>query len=408
MKTIAVVSTGDTKKAELELARDFIRANDFNVITIDISTRAETFPQADIKPFEILDAGGYSKETFLDQKTKAKKLSMMQQSLEIVISKLYHEEKIHGILGLGGLQNSMLNAAAMQQLPVGFPKVILSTVACGNRTFGSLVGTKDITLMPSIADIVGVNPITEVVIKNAAAAVMGMVKYAGALPKTDGQLIGATMMGATGDGIVEAIEHVRQAEFTVITFHSTGVGGLAMENLIDSQVINAVLDLSLHEIVSEDVIGGGFSVGAKDRLSAAVRQQIPMVLAPAGLDFIDFPLQAFQDGVVGDPAKRKYTLHNKDIAHIKLFPEEAKQAAEIVVERLRKVKGNAVMILPLQGLRSESQPGGRMHDPEVDNAIFEVLRHKLNKNVRIIELDAHLSDPLFSETAANALIELLS
>lgn len=408
MKTIALVSTGDTKKAELELARDFIEGNGFNVITIDISTRNASTVQAEVKPFDIINAAGHSEEEFYAQKTKAKKLQMMQKGLEIVILKLFDDEQIQGILGLGRLQNSMLNSAAMQKLPIGFPKLILSTVACGNRTFGTLVGTKDITLMPSIADIAGVNPITEVVIKNAAAAVMGMVQFSGTTLRTDGKLIGATMMGATSDGIVEAINLVEEAGYHVITFHSTGVGGQAMEDLIDSGVINAVLDLSLHEIISEDIIGGGFSVGAKDRLSAAVRQGIPMVLAPAGLDFIDFSLEDFQKGVVGDPDKRKYTLHNKDIAHIKLFPDEAAAAANVVVERLKTVKENAVMVLPLRGLRSESKPGERMHDPNVDNAIFEVLRKKLNKKVRIIELDAHLSDPIFSETAANALIELLS
>lgn len=408
MKRIALVSTGDTKKAELQLAREFIQSGGFDVITIDISTREEGFQQAEIKPFDIIKAGGHSKEEFFAQKTKAKKLHMMQKGLEVVISDLFAAGKIHGMLGLGGLQNSMLNAAAMQKLPIGFPKMILSTVACGTRTFGPLVGTKDITLMPSIADIAGVNPITEVVIKNAAAAVMGMVQFSGQVPKTEGLLIGATMMGATSDGIVETVKLVEEAGYPVITFHSTGVGGLAMEDLIDSGVINAVIDLSLHEIVSEDIIGGGFSAGAKDRLSAAVRQGIPMVLAPAGLDFIDFSLKDFKDGVVGDPEKRKYTLHNKDIAHIKLFPDEAAAAANVVVERLKPVKGNAVMVLPLKGLRSESMPGGRMHDPEVDHAIFEVLRKKLNKNVRIIELDVHLSDPVFSETAANALIGLIS
>ncbi len=167
------------------------------------------------------------------------------------------------------------------------------------------------------------------------------------------------------------------------------------------------MDLSLHEIVSQDVFGGGFSIGAENRLSAAVKRNIPMVLAPGGLDFVDFAVSVFDSGIIGDPEKRKFTLHNEGIAHIKLFPEEAKRAAEIVVDRLKNYSGEAVMILPLKGLRADTRPGEKLFAPEVDEMIFNTFREKLNNRIRLIELDAHISEPIFSKTAAQEMINLL-
>lgn len=406
-KTIAIVVTADTKKAELEFVRDFITGHGFEVLTIDVSSRGLAEDVTDISAAEVARAGGYTIEMVHQAGSRARAIEMMQTGIKAMIVELYQAGRIHAVLGLGGLQNSILSSSAMQLLPIGVPKVLLSTVACGSRTFESLMGAKDIMLLPSIGDLVGINPLTRVGLKNAAAAIMGMVQYAGEELQPDGFLVGATIMGATSEGILEAIQKVAEAGFEVITFHSTGMGGAALEEQINAGIINAVLDLSLHEIVSQDVIGGGFSTGAKARLRAAAQNQLPMVLAPGGLDFVDFSVRDFKDGVVGDPAQRKFTLHNQDIAHIKLFPDEAAQAARIVVARLADVRGNAVMILPLKGLRAETRAGERLYDPEVDEAIFDVFRKELNKNITLIELDAHLSDPIFSQTAADALIGLL-
>ncbi len=406
-QTIAIITTADTKFAELDFLRDYITQKGYQVLTIDTSTRPHDYGNVSISSEKVLDAGGYSLEVLRSKNSKAEKIEVMRVSLGILIRKLYSEGSIHAVLGLGGLQNSVMNSYAMQVLPIGFPKVLLSTVACGSRTCGSLVGSKDIMLLPSIADLTGINSLTRIVLENAAGAVMGMLEHGGnALPQ-EGAVIGATMMGATSDGIVKAIQLVEEQGYEVITFHSTGIGGQSLENLIKDGFISAVLDLCLHEIVSQDVFNLGFSTGAKNRLVAAVEKNLPMVLSPAGLDFIDCSVEDFHAGILGDPGIRKYTLHNNDIAHVKLLPHEAEIATNIVIDRLKEYMGTGVMILPLKGLRSETQPGEKLHAPEVDQVIFKCLKEKLNKNIQIIEIDAHLFDTEFSVLAANEMIRLM-
>jgi len=407
MKTIAIIATADTKAEEMDFVEKFIQSRELNTLSIDVSTRVHDGKKTDIGPKETAWKGGFSEKDFLSPKTKSEAIEMMRESAANLVRDLYAKGKIDGIIGFGGLQNSLMVSSAMNELPIGFPKLIVSTVASGNRRFGLLTGAKDIVVLPSIADLAGLNPLVETILTNAASAIVGMVKYGGGVFSPKKLLIGATIMGATNDGIEDTIKMVRKNGFDVVTFHSTGVGGATLESLILEGKIQAVMDLCLHEIVSEDVFGAGFSVGAKNRLAAAVTKQIPMVLSPAGLDFIDFDLSELEKTRRVDLETRKYTLHNKGTVHIKLTPAEAKAAADVVVRRLENYTGEAAMIMPLQGMRSETLPGEKLHEPEVDEAIFETFRTKLNKNIRIIELDCHLSSPEFSRAASETMIELL-
>ena len=407
MKTIAIIATADTKAEEMDFVEQFIRDHGLQTLSIDVSTRLHDGKKADIDPRETACKGGFSEENFLRPKTKSEAIEMMRGCVTKLVRDLYAERKIDGVIGFGGLQNSLIAASAMQELPIGFPKLIISTIASGNRKFGLLTGAKDIVIMPSVADLAGLNPLTATILSNAASAIVGMVKYAGEVFAPQNLLLGATLMGATSAGIEEAIKLVRKDGFDVVTFHSTGVGGATLESLIFEGKIQAVMDLCLHEIVSEDIFGAGFSIGAKNRLTAAVAMQIPMVLSPAGLDFIDFDLNDLEKSKLLDLSTRKYTLHNRSTAHIKLTPAEARAAAEVVVDRLAGYTDNGAMIMPLKGLRSETLPGEKLFDPEVDEAVFETFRNKLNRKVRIIELDCHLSSPEFSQRAADTMIELI-
>lgn len=407
MKTIAIIATADTKAEEMDFVEKFIRSQGLNTLSIDVSTRLHAGKKTDIGPKETACKGGFSEENFLKPKPKSDAIEMMRGCVTNIVRKLYAEGKIDGVIGFGGLQNSLMVSSAMQELPIGFPKLIVSTVASGNRKFGLLTGAKDIVVMPSVADLAGINPLIETILRNAASAVVGMVKYGGEVFSPKNLLVGATIMGATNDGIEEAIKLVRQKGFDVVTFHSTGVGGTSLETLIYEGKIQAVMDLCLHEIVSEDIFGAGFSVGAKHRLTAAASMQIPLLLSPAGLDFIDFDLSDLEKTKTVDLSTRKYTLHNKGTAHIKLTPAEARAAAEVVVERLTDYNGEGAMIMPLKGMRSETLPGEKLYDPEVDEAIFDTFRTKLNKKIRLIELDCHLSSVDFSRTAAETMVDLI-
>lgn len=406
-KTIAIISCADTKMAEMAFLKTFIEREGFEALTIDTSARGGYTYHADISAAEVARAGGNSLDFVWRTTSRAEAVAAMEAGAIHVLSKLYAQGRVQGAIGIGGLQNSMIASSALRTLPIGIPKFILSTIACGNRPFDLLVGDKDIATMPSIADIAGINPLTETVLKNAAAAVMGMVRYAGQKLVADRPLIGATMMGATNDGIVGAVKRLEAAGHSVVTFHSTGVGGRCLESLIREKAISASLDLSPHEIISQDVFGAGFSAGAKNRLSAAAETGIPTVVAPGGMDFIDYAATEFLAGIIGEVSKRKYVYHNKDTVHIKLFVDEAVRGAKVMAERLNRHQGALTVILPLQGLRSDTRKGQLLYDPDVDGAIFETLRRSLKKDIKIVELDAHLFDEAFSQVAADEMMALL-
>lgn len=406
-KTIAIIACADTKKAEMEFLRAMFQQEGFGVLTVDLSTQGGYSYEASVSPREIAMAGGSTIE-HVRLSGRAEAIAVMEAGVVTIVSSLYATGNIDGILGIGGLQNSRMASAAMRALPVGVPKLILSTVACGNRPFELLVGDKDITVMPSVADIAGLNPLTETVLTNAAAAVMGMVRFGGHTLSSDRPMIAASMMGATNDGVVGAVRLLEGDGRSVVTFHSTGVGGRCMEQLIADGKMQACLDLSPHEIISQDVFGFGFSAGAANRLTAAAERGIPTVVAPGGMDFIDVSANEFFAGALGAPEARKYVLHNSEIAHVKLTAEEATRGAEIFVRRLNLHTGKLTVILPLQGLRSDTREGQKLYDPSVDQVIFTTIRKGLRKDIRLIELDAHFFDEAFSKCAFEEMTRLLA
>jgi uncharacterized protein (UPF0261 family) len=405
-KTIAIIACADTKKAEMEFLRALLMREGFGVLTIDLSTHGGYSYEATVSPREIALAGGSTIE-HVRLSGRAEAISVMEAGVVKIVSSLYVTGNIDGALGIGGLQNSRMASTAMRALPVGVPKLILSTVACGNRPFELLVGDKDITVMPSVADIAGLNPLTETVLTNAAAAVMGMVQFGGQTLCADKPMIAASMMGATNDGVVGAVHLLELAGKSVVTFHSTGVGGRCLEQLVSDGMMQASLDLSPHEIVSQDVFGFGFSAGAAYRLCAAAERGIPSVVAPGGMDFVDVSAKDFFAGILGAPEARKYVLHNSEIAHVKLTPEEAARGAAILVDRLNRHTGKLCVILPLQGLRSDTRQGQKLYDPAVDQAIFNVIRKDLRKDITLVELDAHFFDEAFSKCAFEEMMRLL-
>jgi uncharacterized protein (UPF0261 family) len=218
----------------------------------------------------------------------------------------------------------------------------------------------------------------------------------------DELIIGMTQMGVT-NGVVQAARLLEREGYQVISFHATGAGGRAMEELIAGGTIKAVMDLTLHEIVAE-MFAGGFSAGASNRLEAACKAGIPQVIAPGGVDFIDFGIHELP----ADMDRRKYIFHNADIAHIKLHQEEIVRAGSIIVERLNRNNGPVTVLIPLGGFRQAASRGEPLWDAEVDNALIEILRMRLKPAIKVIEIDANINDIKFSEAAAGAMHELLA
>ncbi|MFD4422164.1 Tm-1-like ATP-binding domain-containing protein [Agromyces sp. NPDC058484] len=402
MNTIAVLASSDTKQAEIGFVSSQITANGGRPLTIDISTSRAHESSSNIRREEVAEAAGYRWTEIVDR-PKDFLLDVMAKGAVELFQELHSSNRIQGALGLGGLQNTTIAARAMQALPIGVPKLIVSTVACGTRTFDAIVGTKDITVMPSITDLAGLNPISERVLANAAAAVTGMVDAGGrqiVVPKRS--TVGTTLMGATNDGVARAVAELETAGLAVMSFHATGVGGQILEELVGDGTLAATMDLTLHEIVYE-YLGGGFGAGTENRLTAAAEAGIPMVVAPGGLDFIC----QWRGELFPDAADRKVIWHNAQLAHVKLTELEARAIARLVVERLNQARGPVTVLLPTQGFRTYARPGEALHDPVVDAAILEEFRTGLAPTIRVRTVDANLIDPEFAHVAASEMLRLI-
>ncbi len=401
-KTIAVLASLDTKEAEVAFVKQAIERLGGQTLVIDMSVWGPSALQPDVPRERLLWAAGRS---WADIQTRPKheRITAMAAGVAALVPQLYQRGAFDAVLSFGGVQNTTMAVAAMKRLPIGVPKLVVSTVASGRRTFEPLVGSRDIVLMPAVADIAGINPLTRTVLGNAVAAIVGMAQEGpGPLHTASGVVIGATQMGVTG-GVGRAARLLDEAGFQVIAFHATGAGGRAMEELIADGVITAVLDLTLHEIVAE-MFDGGFSAGAVNRLLAAAQAGIPQVVAPGGADFIDFGMHELP----ADIAKRKYILHNADIAHVKLHKDEATRVGAIIAERLNAATGPVTVLIPLRGFRQAAAPGEPLFDAEVDNALVEMLRARLKPAIRIVDVDANINDPAFSEVAAQTMRGLLA
>ena len=403
MKTIALVVCCDTKQSEADYICRKIREYNCRPLVIDTSTSPDYKSTSDITREAVAEAGG---RLWSEMKGSLKHdlLELMCRGAEALVNRLFAEKNIDGILSCGGLQNTTIGAAAMKDLPIGFPKFILSTVATGQRTFDQIVGAKDITVMPSISDFAGINVVSKTVINNAVAALTGMVNNEGGLIKTsDKPVIGTTLMGATNDGVVNAVKILENAGKDVVSFHSTGAGGMAMDELITAGIINIAMDLTLHEVVYE-YFGGGFGYSENKRLLAGIEKKIPMLICPAGIDFIC----QWKNEMFADIDKRKYNWHNSTLAHVKLNKKEAVDISNIIIERLNmSEKGKVRVIIPTDGFRSFSRKGEALYDREVDDAIINTFKEKLRKDIPVKCIDANFMEMEFSIFAAEEMQDLI-
>lgn len=404
MKTIAIIESCDTKFKETAYMREFIEKQGMKVIVLDVSTGQSPSYEYDISREEIVENAG-AKWKDLALKTKAEKISFMTEAVAVYVELLYKEGKINGILSVGGLQNTVMATNAMKRLPIGFPKVMATTVASGNKTFDSVVGDKDIVTIPSICDFTGLNIVTEQIMANACSCCVGMVRLAGKiLKKGKKKIVGITLMGITNTGACAAINELEKHGIEVIGFHSTGVGGAIMEQMAYDGLIDGILDLTTHEITQE-YFKGGFSYGeqSKYRLVKSVQKKIPLVVSVGGLDFIDFNVGEFPSRM----EERVYMMHNARTAHIKLLPDEAEETTKHFTERIEKIDYPVKLLIPTDGMRHNTRKGEELYEPKVDEVILSKIREIKNPNIEIITIQGNLDTEEWGIAAANYMIQEL-
>ena len=399
-KTVLLLGTLDTKGQEYGLIRDLIRARGHDVVVMDLGVQGDPPFVPDIPATRVAVAGGGSLEDLRRRGDRGAAVDVMQAGARALTRALYAERRFDGVLGLGGGGGTTMITAAMRELPVGVPKVMVSTMASGNTA--TYVDVKDITMMFPVVDIAGLNPLSRRILANAAGAICGMVEQ---LPPDLGdqrRLIAASMFGVTTPCVTAARRRLEDAGYEVLVFHSTGSGGRAMEGLIADGIFAGVLDVTTTEWCDE-VVGGVLTAGP-DRLSAAGSAGLPQVVSVGALDMVNFGAldtvpTAFRD--------RTLYRHNETVTLMRTTPEECRVIGRRIAEQLNRARGPVVLVLPLRGVSMIDAPGQPFHDPAADQALFNALKEYAAPSVRIREIDAHINDAEFAQALADELLALL-
>jgi uncharacterized protein (UPF0261 family) len=399
---VVILGSLDTKGPEVDFLRQVVQAEGGQALVVDTGVLDEPTVAADVTRHEVVQAAGSSIEALIQRGDKAHALVTMAQGASVLLHDLLQAGQLGGVLSIGGSRGTALGTRAMQSLPVGVPKLMVSTIASGLNTFGPYVGTKDVTLMHSVADVQGINAVTRPILTNAAAAIVAMSRVGAAVQRGQKRVFTASMLGVSTT-LVSQIQALLAGEDEVIAFHAVGSGGQAMEELIDSGIVAGVFDVTPGEITAL-VVDGPFSAGP-ERMQAAGRQGIPQVIAPGGLDFI---IVGARDQLPARYEGRKIMLHTPTITLVRTSAEEMAMAARLIAERLAAARGPAAAILPLQAFGWFAREGQPLHDPESDRAFIETFKAHVPARVQVVEMDTHLNDPALGEMAVRLMAEMLA
>lgn len=403
-RSVLLIGTLDTKAPEYEYVRDRLRARGHQVLIVDIGILREPPFVPDVSAAEVAAAGGTGLAALRERGDRGSAIDVMQRGACAVVPALFAAHRFDGALGLGGGGGTAMITAAMRTLPVGTPKLMVSTMASGNTA--PYVDVKDITMMYSVVDIAGLNPVSRRILANAAGAIAGMVEQ-DALGSDEGlppdrPLLAATMFGVTTPAVSAIRERLEAVGYDLVIFHATGSGGRAMEGLIDDGYFDGVVDVTTTEWCDE-VVGGTLTAGP-DRLAAAGRKGIPQVVSVGALDMVNFgPPETVPERF----RERRLYRHNAAVTLMRTSADECDTIGRRIAEQLNRATGPTVLVLPMRGVSAIDAEGQPFHDPEADRALFGSLRSHLDPRIRIVEVDAHINDPAFADVLSREMLDLL-
>ena len=400
VKTIVVVGSLDTKGHEFAYVKQMIEQHGLNTLVVDFGVLEDPVFKPNIDRYQVAKAGGGDLEYLLSGDHKDEAMKTMAEGLCVVVRKLFDDGRLDGILGMGGGGGTSIATAAMRTLPYGVPKMMLSTMAGGDVS--EYTGIKDITLMPSVVDVAGFNPISRKIYANAAGAIAGMVMQESPSADDDKPLIAASMFGNTTKSVDRARQRIENEGYDVLVFHATGTGGKTMESLISEGFIEGSLDITTTELADE-VCGGVLSAGP-DRCMAASRAGIPAVIVPGCVDMANF---FSVDSVPEKYKKRNLYKWNPNITLLRTNIEENKQIGNMIADAANASTAPVAIILPLHGVSMLDSPGGDFWDPEADNACFEAIKENLNPGIPVVEMENNINDVEFSDKVAATLLDML-
>jgi uncharacterized protein (UPF0261 family) len=396
-RTVLLIGTLDTKGDEFEFLRERLSGAGVGVLLADVGTLDPPAARADLTREQVAAEAGVDVEALRAAGDRGAAIGAMAGAAAALTRRLFDEGRIHGVLSAGGSGNTAIATAAMQALPVGVPKLMVSTMAAGDTT--DYVGGVDVGLMPSVTDVAGLNSISARILGNAAAAMAGMVLAPE--PRLEGgrPLVGATMFGVTTPCVTAARDELERRGYEVLVFHATGTGGKAMEALVEGGLLAGVLDVTTTELC-DDLVGGVLSAGP-ERLEAAGRAGLPQVVSLGALDMVNF---GARDTVPPRFEDRNLYVHNPSVTLMRTTPEECAELGRRIARKLSAATGPVSLFVPLGGVSMIDAEGQPFHDPEADAALFDALREGLDgSSVELIELDNNVNDDAFAAALVDKL-----
>jgi uncharacterized protein (UPF0261 family) len=399
MATVVLLGTLDTKGKEYDYLRARVREQGVDVVLVDAGV-FEPLAEADVSQDEVAAAAGAEIAALREASDRGAAVDAMGRGAAEVVRRLHEEGRLDGILTVGGSGNSSIGAQAMRGLPVGVPKLIVSTLASGDTR--PYVGATDVSMTYSVVDISGLNRISERILSNAAGAIAGMAKVSVAEGGEGKPLIGASMFGVTTPAVTRARERLEELGYEVLVFHATGTGGQSMEALARGGFLAGLLDVTTTELADE-LVGGVLSAGP-DRLEAAGELGLPQVVSLGALDMVNFgPRETVPPQFEG----RNLYVHNPTVTLMRTTPEECAELGRRIARKLSAATGPTALFVPLKGVSMIATEGGPFYDPAADEALFEALRDGLAANVEVHEVEADVNDPAFADAMADRLNELI-
>jgi uncharacterized protein (UPF0261 family) len=402
-KTICLIGALDSKGQEYAFVREHILRRGHRVLTVNTGVLGSTelFP-IDIESDRVAELGGVNLEQLRRKKDLGEAMQVMCAGAAVAIRSLYDEGKFDGIIGMGGTGGTAVVTSAMRVLPVGVPKVCLSTVASGDVS--AYVGIKDITMIPSIVDVAGINRISRIIFSRAAGAICGMVEIDIPKVKAEKPVITASMFGNTTPCVNACVKELSQKGYEVLVFHATGTGGRVMESLVNEGLVDAVLDITTTEL-ADTICGGVFDAGP-ERLDAPGRKGIPHLIVPGCVDMANFGAPDTVPAKYRE-AKRTFYEWNPSVTLMRTNMEENEKMGKIFAEKANAAKAPVAFLIPLRGVSMLDADGQPFWDPEADRAMFDAIKSNIQRHITVVEMNNNINDPEFAARAVEMMLDLI-
>ncbi len=404
---IAVLTTCDTKGNEARYLKDNIIKQGVDALVIDSGIlRDPVNVEPDFTKYQIAELAGHTIEQVIATGSRGAAVEIMQVGLFEAVKQLYAEGRIDGLIALGGAEGSVLAAVAMEALPMGVPKLLISPIASGNHKFNEIVRNNDAMVMHSIIDIMGINSISKVIFDNAIGAITGMVKSRAEAKQSEPEKkrIGITILGTVTEAVRNYIAPpLEAAGYEVLTFHANGVGGDCMDKLIEDDYFVGTIEYCINEMVS--IHFGGFHVPCEHRMKAAMEKNLPTIIVPGCADLIAL---GRVETLTEEQRARQMYHHNPEITLVRVTHDEIRTVAQSVAERMNMSKDNVKLLFPIRGFCSQDIEGGELWDHEGDMIFLDVMKKQLRSDIEIIEKDAHINEKEFCDVVVKTMLHMLN